>query len=106
MNNAQQEQAKRDLRMQIGRLRRQLGARVRQAKKQTRRVQSWRTYVEDYPGSAIMAALGVGLTLSAGLRAGRFTRWIGLRLIRRSLRTVAASFWRQLQEIWLAAAPK
>jgi hypothetical protein len=101
--DAQEEQTKRELRLQIGRMRRQIGARLRGAGKQTRRIQSWRTYVEDYPGSTLLAALGVGLALSAGLRAGSLTRWVGLRLIRGGLHTAAGAFWRELQQLWAAS---
>jgi hypothetical protein len=103
--DAQEEQTKRALRLQIGRLRRQMGARVRGAGRRTRQIGSWRSYIEGYPASAILAALGVGLSLSAGLRAGHLTRWVGLRLIRGGLSTAGHAFWRELQQIWAASTP-
>jgi len=104
--DARQEQAKRDLRLRIGRLRRRIDARIRGAEGETRRLLSWRTYVKRYPGSAVMAALGVGLAVSAGLSARRLSRWAGLRMIRRAADQVLGHLRRDLARIWADSTPK
>ena len=71
--DTRQERTTRDLRLRIGRLRRRIDARIRAAENETRRLTSWRTYVKNYPVSAILGALGVGLALSAGLSARRLS---------------------------------
>ena len=70
------------LRLRIGRNRRRIDRRLRASGEQVRRLRSWTTYVRWRPGSAMQAAFGVGLALSAGFGARRWARWLGLRLVR------------------------
>lgn len=70
--HAEQERTRRDLRLRIGRLRRRIDGRIHATRRKAQRLASWRTYVKRYPGSAVTAALGVGLALSAGLGADAF----------------------------------
>ena len=77
-DDLQYERTARELRQQIGRLRRRIDGRLRAAGRETRRLTSWRTYVKRFPGCAVLTALGTGLILSAGLSAHRIARWLGL----------------------------
>ena len=104
--DAEQERSKRDLRLRIGRLRRRIDARIRSTESQTRRLTSWRTYVKSYPGNTIVAALGVGLALSAGLSARRLSRWLGLRMIRRAADQATGHLWQELAQIWADSSPE
>jgi len=104
--DAEHERVKRDLRQRIGRLRRRIDAGVRAAENRTRRLTSWRTYVKHYPGSAITAALGVGLALSAGLGARRLSRWLGMRMIRRAADRMLKNLWQEVVQIWIESSPK
>ena len=103
--DAQQERAKRELRLRIARLRLRIDRRVRRAGDDVRRLGSWRSCVQGYPGCAIVAALGAGLALSAGLSAGRISRWLGLRLIRRAADTAGRQFWQELKQLWADSTP-
>jgi hypothetical protein len=61
--------ARRETRLRIGRLRRRINGRVRAVGEEGVRLVSWRTWVEHYAGRAVLAALGAGLALAAGLRS-------------------------------------
>ena len=97
--------ATRQLRLRIARQRRRIDARLRAVKDESRRLVSWRTYVRAYPGSAILAALGAGLSFSAGLSFGRIAHWLGLRMVRSALDRVAGSVWDELRRVWAESAP-
>jgi hypothetical protein len=99
-----QDRTKRDLRLRIGRLRRQIDGRIRTTERQARRLVSWRTYVRSYPGYAVTAAVGIGLAASAGLSARGMSRWLGLRLLRRAARGASRRFWQELKQIWADSA--
>ncbi len=103
--DAELEQTKRDLQRQIGRRRRRIDRRIRATQRETRRLLSWRSYVKACPGNSVMAALGVGLALSAGLSGRRLSRWLGLRLIRRAADNGVQLFWQELGRIWTDSAP-
>ena len=62
---------RRVLRLRIARLRRRLDGRVHGLASQGRRLTSWRTYVARFPGYAALAAVGLGLAVSVGLRPPR-----------------------------------
>ena len=104
--DAELERRKRDLRLRVGRLRRQIDGRIRLAEREARRLLSWRTYVRSYPGYAVTAALGFGLAVSAGLSRGRVSRWLGLSLLRRAADGAAGRFWQELRQVWADSAPQ
>ena len=104
--DAELERRKRDLRLRVGRLRRQIDGRIRLAEREARRLLSWRTYVRSYPGYAVTAALGFGLAVSAGLSSGRVSRWLGLRLLRRAADGAADRFWQELRQVWADSTPQ
>jgi len=103
--DAQQQQAQRDLRRRIARLRRRIDGRMRRVERQGRRAVSWRTYVRAYPGSAATAAFGLGLALSAGLSARSILRRLGMRLLGRATDRVGRECWREVERIWAESAP-
>jgi hypothetical protein len=104
-NDLQHERAARELRQQIGRLRRRIDGHLGAAGRETQRLASWRTYVKSFPGCAVLTALGTGLILSAGLTAPRIARWLGLRLVGRAFGTAGHAIWRELGHIWANSTP-
>ena len=66
---------------------------------------SWRTYVRTYPSYAVLAALGVGLTVSTGLGRGGWTRLVGLHLVRRMMNKTFDAVIEELQGIWAESTP-
>ena len=103
--DVEQEERKRAIRLRIGRLRRRIDGRLRAAERHGRRLLSWQTYVKQWPGSTVVAALGVGLAASTGLDHGRIGRWLGLRLVRGALNRARRQAWRELQQIWADSTP-
>ena len=104
--DADQQREKRQLRLRIGRIRRRIDGRIRTLRRDGRRLASWRTYVQRYPGCAVMAALGFGITVSAGLRGGRWLRWLGTRLVRRAADQGIARLGEELKGIWAESEPQ
>jgi hypothetical protein len=100
----EQDRAKRDLRLRIGRLRRRIDGRLYASRREASRLTSWRTYVARFPGGALAAAFGVGLALAAGMSGPRLLRLAGLRLVRQGARDVGAGLWRELASIWAGSA--
>jgi hypothetical protein len=98
-----QERTIRQLRLRIGRLRRGIDRRVRAVQREGGRLTSWRTYVERYPGQAVLAALGLGLAVSSGMRRVRWTRLIGWHLVRRSLHAVVSLLREEWRKVWVAS---
>jgi len=102
----QQLQQNRALRLRIGRQRRRIDARLRNAGRQARRLASWRTYVRHYPGYALGAAMGLGMIASAGLRADRLWGWLGTRLLRGTTEQIGKQLWTELKQVRVRSAPQ
>ena len=100
------QRAKRELRLRIGRLRRRLDRRVRAAQRETGRLTSWKTYVRRWPGHAVLAALGLGMSASATLGGGRWARLLGMRLVRRVGDQAGNRVWDELRGVWQESAPR
>ena len=97
---------KRHLHLRIGRSRRRIDGRLRAAGDEARRLVSWRTYAVRYPGLALAAALGAGLTASSLLRPGRIARWLGRSLLHQAFGGVRQQLWKELRRTWDDTAPK
>ncbi len=95
---------KRELRMQIGGLRRRIDRRARAAQSKGGRLLSWRAAVRRLPGSALLTAFGVGLALAGGLSARSLARWLGLAVVRHSIRRGRRVLWAELQRLWADSA--
>jgi hypothetical protein len=95
-----QQQFKRQLRMEIARLRRRIDHRLYATKAQTVKLASWRTYVRRYPAASALAALGAGLALAAGFRRGRLVRWAGSTLLRASMSHAMRDLRQELWRFW------
>jgi hypothetical protein len=91
---------KRELRMRIGRSRRRIDRRLRATRDRARQLVSWRTYVVRYPGWALLAAMGAGMTASTGLKRGRMSRWLGMSLVHQAFGGFQQAFWDELKRIW------
>lgn len=89
-------QEKRDLRLKIGRTRRRIDKRLRATEAEGRKLASWRTYVTRYPGPAVAAAFGAGLSGATIFRPGRFLQKLGLGILRSSADRAANLAWREL----------
>lgn len=104
--SVENQRTKRELRLRIGRLRRRIDRRVRSVRDEGSRLASWRTYVERYPGYAILVALGAGLTASAGLGRGGWSRFLGQQLVRRMVAKAVDVGWEELKDLWAESAPE
>jgi hypothetical protein len=93
----------RDLRIQIARQRRRVDARLRAARHEIQRLRSWRTYVQHFPGKAIVAAFGIAMATTAAWRGKRWGRQVGLFLARRAFNKTLGGMWGELRAIWGAA---
>ena len=91
---------KRELHRRIGRSRRRIDRRLRGTKDQARQLLSWRTYAVRYPGWALAAALGAGMTASSILRPGRIARWLGRSLMHQAFGGFRQEIWNELQRVW------
>jgi hypothetical protein len=96
---------KRELRLRIGRSRRQIDNRLRATQDCARQLFSWQTYVVRYPAWALAAALGVGLAASAGLKPHRMSRWLGASLVRRAFGTIQQHVSAELRRLWTESTP-
>jgi hypothetical protein len=106
MKNSQIEQHKREIHMQIGRMRRRINHRLYAAGRQGRRLVSWREYVTRYPSYALLAAFGVGLTASSGLWRGKLLRQLGSQAVRHTAQRAGQYLWREIQRIWTESEAK
>lgn len=100
------QRTKRELRLRIGRLRRRIDRRVRSVRHEGGRLASWRTYAKRYPGYAILAALGAGLTASAGLGRGGWSRFLGQQLVRRMVAKAVDLGFNELKNLWAESTPE
>ncbi len=96
----------RELRFQIGRLRRQIDRRVRSTEREARRLTSWKTYAKYFPSSAIGLAFGLGLALAAGLSGRRVMRMTAGSILRRSSKGLSENLVAQFGQIWAESAPR
>jgi hypothetical protein len=96
---------KRNLRLRIGRSRRQLSGRLRASRDGIGQLLSWRTYVVRYPGWALAAALGAGMAASAGFRPGRMSQRLGLSLVRRAFGGFQQRLGAELRRVWDDSTP-
>lgn len=101
-----QEEQIHDLRLQIGRARRRLDRHLHAAAGETQRLKSWRSYVTSFPGSAALAALGVGLALSGGMKSQSIARWLGSRLLRQAWNSLRSGILEELRAVWEESAAK
>ena len=62
-------------------------------------------YVRRYPGLAMLAALGTGLTISGVWNRARLGRWLGVRLVRQAGGRIGEHLWRELRRFWAAPPP-
>jgi hypothetical protein len=96
---------KRELHLRIGRSRRRIDGRLRATKDNARQLLSWRTYAIRYPGWALAAALGAGMTTSSLLRPGRIARWLGRSLFQQAFGGFRQQLWNELRRAWTKSTP-
>ena len=90
----------RELRAKIARTRLRLDRHLHAATKETQRLKSWKTYVQSFPGSAVTAALGLGLALAGGMKAKSISRWLGNRLLRFAWNSTRSGILDEVHAIW------
>ncbi|MFZ5830018.1 MAG: hypothetical protein ACOY3P_08015 [Planctomycetota bacterium] len=88
------------LRLAIARSRQRIERQCRSIGAERRRLMSWRTYVQQFPVGAALAALGLGLTAGAAFTGRRMTRLAGLWLARRAWRSVQQGFMGEVGRFW------
>lgn len=98
MSSRDDQKAIRDIRFQIGRLRRQVDRRLNRTRREGRRLTSWRTYATTFPGSVFTTAFGAGLALALGLSGKRLFRVVGMYLVRRGMKGVGAGMKKELEK--------
>ncbi|MGD9127368.1 MAG: hypothetical protein PVH19_08315 [Planctomycetia bacterium] len=92
------QKAIRDIRFQIGRLRRRVDRRLNQARRDGRRLTSWRTYATTFPGSVFTTAFGAGLALALGLSGKRIFRVVGMRIFRRGMKGIGDGVKKEIEK--------
>ena len=98
------QRTKRELRLEIARLRRRLDRRARRVQTETRRLTSWKTYVRHFPIPSLGLAFGVGLIVASGWRF-RMGRIVGTQVMRRAAKKLTNCFWSELEAFWIRTTP-
>ena len=96
----QYEAEKRQLRVAIARSRRRIDRRMRNSSKATRRLTSWKTYVERWPALALAAGLGFGWVLAVGLRPRFLLGLFGARMMRDMSTKTTDLLANELKSFW------
>jgi hypothetical protein len=99
-------QEKREIRLKIGRTRRRIDARLRATEAEGRKLASWRTYVVRYPGAAVLAAFGAGLSGATLFRPGGLLKKLGFSILRNSADRAASLAFQELERWWKSAGEK
>lgn len=95
-----EQQTKRLLRQQIGRLRRRIDGRVRGVRQQGQELASWRTYVQRHPGLAVLAALGMGVAAAYGVKRNGWGETPAVRRAQHLLRPLLKRAWIEGKRWW------
>jgi hypothetical protein len=98
-----QLQEKRELRLRIGRMRRRIDARLRAAEAEGKKLASWRTYVSRYPGPAVLAAFGLGLSGATVFTPRGILKRLGGGILRGSADRATNLAWQELKR-WLRSS--
>jgi hypothetical protein len=77
---------KQQIRMRIGRSRRQIDRRLRAVQAEVKTLLSWQTYVRRYPLAAVTAALGAGMAAATALGSSRIPKKLGGKILHQALR--------------------
>jgi hypothetical protein len=93
-------EAKRRLRARSARLRRRIDRRLATVRHERTRLASWQTYVRRFPLGALVAGLGLGITVSAGFSPRRLSRWLGTSLLGAAMSAVRQGIWRDVMKLW------
>jgi AcrR family transcriptional regulator len=94
------QRERRELRLKIGRLRRRIDARIRTTQTEGRKLASWQNYVARYPGTAILAAFGLGLSGATLFSSGRLLKGLGRGILQGSADRAIKLAWRELRRHW------
>jgi hypothetical protein len=100
MMKSDPQQEKRNLRLKIGRMRRRIDARLRATETEGRKLASWQTYVTRYPGSAVLAAFGLGLSGATFFASGGLLKGLSRGILRGSADRAVKLAWRELRRYW------
>jgi hypothetical protein len=106
MTDSDLQKHKRELRLRIGRMRRQIDNRLHAARREGRRLLSWREYVIRYPTYASLTAFGTGLAASSGFLRRRLLQGLGLKVARQAVEHAGLHLWREMLRIWSQSGDK
>jgi hypothetical protein len=95
-----------DLRLHISRQRRRVDARLLATRRELHRLRSWRTYVQHFPGKAMIAAFGLALAGTAAVRGKRMGRRAGAFLVRKALNKTVGGLWGELRSLLISAVSR
>lgn len=98
MSRKEDQKEIREIRFQVGRLRRRIDRRLNHTRREGRRLTSWRTYAATFPGSVLTTAFGAGLAIALGLSGKRLFRVLGVYFMRRGMKGVGAGVKKELQK--------
>jgi len=95
-----EQQAKRLLRQQIGRLRRRIDRRVRGVRQQGQQLASWRSYFLQHPGLTMLAIVGLGLATAFGMTRCQWGDHPAVERIKQFLRSTLEWLRREAKQRW------
>lgn len=96
--------ARRELRAEIARHRRQINSGLVNLEREGRKAVSWRTHVARHPFAALGGAFGVGLAISAGLPRRGWWRWIAAWALRNAFSGAPTLILQEIVAAFLNAA--
>lgn len=94
--------AKARLQTEIARQRLDADRHVRRLAAESRRLTSWRTYVERFPAAALATALGVGMLAGGGWKAANWRRRLARWLIATGAAKAQTVTFNDLAALWQA----
>ena len=105
LHDPESQRRKRELRARIARQRRRIDRSYHALVQEADKLRSWRTYVRHFPVAGLAVGFGLGLSLSAGLSGGGWSRWVGRRLVRRGMFLFSQRFFSEVSGFWTATRP-
>lgn len=95
-----EQQTKRLLRQQIGRLRRRIDSRVRGVRQQGQQIASWRSCLLRRPGLTMLAVVGLGLAAAYGVTQRQWANHPAVERAKQLLRPTLERLWREAKQRW------
>ncbi len=103
--NLETAPTKRELRGRIARSRRRIDRHLHALGRDARRLTSWRTYVERFPGPTIASAFTAGFLASSGRLRRICGRWMIARLVEAAWKGIKSQLWDEVSGVWDESRP-